>query len=54
LANGGYEGLSKGKKLEKLKQDFDTFIRQRAELVTKAVKCLAEGRQLSATEIYGK
>ncbi len=54
LANGGYESLSKGKKLEKLKQDFDTFVRQRAELVTKAVKCLAEGRQLSATEIYGK
>lgn len=54
LANGGYEGLSKGEKLEKLKQDFDAFIRQRAELVTKAVKCLSEGRQLSATEIYGK
>ena len=50
LANGGYEGLSKPQKSEKLKQDFDAFIRKRAELITKAVKRLADGRQLSAAE----
>lgn len=54
LANGGYEGLSKDQKVEKLKQDFDAFVRKRAELVIKAVKCLEEGRQLSAAEIYGR
>lgn len=54
LANGGYEKLSKDQKLEKLKRDFDAFIRKRAELVSKAVKYLAEGRQLSAAEIYGR
>ena len=53
LANGGYENLSKDQKAEKLKQDFDVFIRKRAELVTKAVKYLAEGRQLGTAEIFG-
>jgi len=54
LANGGYENLSKDQKVEKLKRDFDAFVRKRAELVIKAVRCLEEGRQLSAAEIYGK
>ncbi|HAO79088.1 MAG TPA: hypothetical protein DCQ92_08955 [Verrucomicrobia subdivision 3 bacterium] len=54
LANGGYEGLSTAAKDEKLKLDFDMFLRKRAELVIKAVKLLAEGRQLSLGEIYGE
>lgn len=53
LASGGYEGLSDLEKNIKLAADFDTFIRRRAELVLKAVKQLAEGRQLNASEIYG-
>ena len=53
LANGGYEGLSEEQKTEKLKNDFDAFIRRRAELVLKAVKLLANGHQLSTTELYG-
>jgi len=52
LANGGYDRLSKPQKVEKLKRDFDAFTHRRAELIIKAVKCLAEGRQLSAAEIY--
>ena len=54
LANGGYDGLSKAKKIEKLKQDFDAFIRKRADFTMKAVKLLAGGHQLSAAEFYGK
>ena len=53
LANGGYENMSEEEKAEKLKIDFDDFIRKRAEVVMEAVKLLAEGRQLSAAEIYG-
>lgn len=52
LSNGGYEGLSEEQKSEKLKNDFDAFINRRAELVMKTVRLLADGRQLSATEIY--
>lgn len=54
LANGGYEGLSDNEKNDKLKADFDAFLRARAELVLKAAKYLAAGRQLSAGEIYGE
>ena len=52
LANGGYGGLSDAEKVEKLTNDFDTFIRRRAELVMKTVGFLVEGRQLSAVQIY--
>ena len=52
LANGGYEGLSEEQKTEKLKNDFDAFIRRRAEIVMKAVKLLTDGRQLSPAELY--
>ena len=54
LANGGYEGLSDSEKREKIKEDFVAFLRKRAGLIVKAVKQLAEGRQLSAPELYGK
>lgn len=52
LANGGYSGLSENEKIDKLKRDFDAFIVRRASLISKAVKLLVEGRQLSALEIY--
>ena len=54
LANGGYERLSEKEKIEKVKRDFDAFIQKRAELVVKAVRLLADGRQLSAGEIYSR
>lgn len=52
LANGGYEGLSEEQKAKKLADDFDAFIRRRAKMVSKAVRILANGRQLTASEIY--
>ena len=52
LANGGYEDLSKNRKIEKIKQDFDVFLRKRAELVVKAANSLAEGRQFSAKDLF--
>lgn len=52
LANGGYEGLSAESKADKLRADFDSFLRKRAELVMKAVRALAEGRQLSASALF--
>ena len=51
LETGGYENLSDPEKNMKLAADFRAFIRRRAELVFKAVKLLAEGRQLNASEI---
>ncbi len=44
LANGGYMGLSQSEKVTKLKQDYGAFLRRRAELVSQAVRLLAEGR----------
>lgn len=52
LANGGYEGLSDEQKNEKLKIDFDTFLRSRAQIVMKVVNLLVDGRQLSPTELF--
>jgi hypothetical protein len=52
LANGGYDGLSTEEKIAKLKGDFDAFIRKRAELILRAVRQLADGRMISAAEIY--
>jgi len=54
LANGGYEGLSDEEKTVKLKQDFDTFLRKRADLVMAAVNKLIDGRQLSPSELYSE
>ena len=52
LANGGYENLSNERKIAKLNNDFEVFIRSRAELVIKAVNLLTEGHQLSIEKIY--
>lgn len=53
LGNGGYEGLADAQKMAKLRKDFDAFTRERANLIMKAAALLADGRQLSATEICG-
>ncbi|MGD9706406.1 MAG: DUF262 domain-containing protein [Candidatus Delongbacteria bacterium] len=52
LSNGGYEGLSDEVKKGKIKIDFETFIDKRAELVLKAARLLAEGRQISPNSLY--
>lgn len=51
LANGGYEGLSEEEKKEKLENDFDLFIKRRAEIVMKAVHKLVDGHQLRASSL---
>jgi hypothetical protein len=51
LENGGYDGLSEAEKIEKLRSDFDTFIRRRAEIVMAAAQILAEGRQLKPADL---
>lgn len=53
LANGGYERLSESAKVEKVRRDFDAFVRRRAQLIHRALSCLVEGRQLSPSNIYG-
>jgi len=52
LANGGYEQLSNEQKAEKMKADFDSFIRERAKIVMKAIHLLADGRQLSMADLF--
>lgn len=52
LANGGYADMSEEEKAEKMKKDFDLFLRKRAELIIKALKLLVDGHQLSARDLY--
>lgn len=54
LSSGGYEDMPESEKNEKVKADFEAFLRTRAELVLKAARQLAEGRQLSVGEIFGE
>jgi hypothetical protein len=52
LANGGYEGLTDSAKADKLRVDFERFLRRRAHLVMNADRLLAEGRQISASALF--
>lgn len=52
LTNGGYDTLSQVEKSIKIKEDFTLFLKKRAELVSLAVKRLAEGHQLSVQELH--
>ena len=52
LAADGYDGLMGAAKAEKVQKNFEEFLRKRAALVLKAVRHLAEGRQLSAQELH--
>lgn len=52
LANGGYEGMPEKDKVEKIKSDFNLFLKKRAELIVRAVNLLVEGHQISAKDIY--
>jgi len=54
LANGGYESLREAEKNEKLKNDFQTFIKRRAELICKAVPSLVEGRSISISAVLSE
>ena len=54
LAADGYDGLSGSAKAERLRKNFEAFKRRRAQLILKAMRCLSDGRQLSAQEIYAE
>lgn len=52
LAHGGYEDMvSDTERAEKIRSDFRAFLRKRAELMSKAIKALAQGRRVTASEI---
>jgi hypothetical protein len=51
LATDGYDSLPESAKAERLRKNFDAFLRRRAQLILRAMRCLADGRQLSAQEI---
>lgn len=52
LATGGYENISDEKsRNEKIKNDFEAFIKKRAKYFAKAASMLVEGRNISAIEI---
>jgi len=53
LSNGGYEGLNDNEKNKKLGLDFQTFLSKRADHVVNAVERLVNGRQWSASELFG-
>ncbi|MGP5009972.1 GmrSD restriction endonuclease domain-containing protein [Psychrobacter glacincola] len=51
LKCGDYTGLSGDEKVAKVKSDFSQFITKRAAYVAKAIRILAEGRDINASEI---
>lgn len=51
LKAGNYEGLSDNEKAQKIAKDYTKFITRRAQLIKNAVNKLAEGEEVSATEI---
>lgn len=51
LKNGGYDGLNKEDKIEKIKSDFDNFLLKRAKYVVKAVEELTQGKEITANDI---
>lgn len=51
LANGGYDGLPKPERIEKIKTDFDAFIRKRAQFFAKAATQLTQGKNISSAEV---
>jgi hypothetical protein len=52
LANGGYENCSSEfERKEKIKNDFDNFMRKRATLMAKAAEELTQGKNIAPVEI---
>ena len=52
-ASGDYGRLSEAEKANKIKQDFELFLDKRADLVVKAMKLLADGKQIDSA-IYNE
>lgn len=54
LANGGYNDLNEEAKKEKIKKDFNQFLKKRAELIYLAAKKLCDGQNITYDEIIQK
>jgi len=51
LSNGGYEGLEKEERINKIKKDFDDFLETRADYILKAIDLLTQGKQITVASI---
>jgi hypothetical protein len=51
LSNGGYEGLGKEERIEKIKMDFDAFLEKRADYILRAIDLLTEGKQITIESV---
>lgn len=51
LSNGGYEGMDKEERIDKIQTDFYSFIEKRADYVLKAIDLLTEGKQITVESI---
>ncbi|SDM65952.1 DUF262 domain-containing protein [Kriegella aquimaris] len=51
LKNGGYENLTSEMKKEKIKADFNAFIKKRGQFVIAAIEQLTKGNDISANDI---
>ena len=51
LKAGGYEGMSDDEKAKKIKSDYEGFLSARAALIVRAVEKLANGEDVSVSEI---
>lgn len=51
LAAGSYENMGKQEKADKIKKDYEAFLAKRASRIIDAVKRLASGEDVSASEI---
>ena len=51
LSNGGYEGLEQEEKHQKIRQDFDVFLKERARLIYKAITLLTQGKEITSSMV---
>lgn len=52
LENGGYEGLNKDDRIEKIRTDFQTFQEERAKLIARAANALSKGEHITPESVY--
>jgi hypothetical protein len=53
LKDGSYDGLNEEEKANKIKSDYEKFIAKRASFIVKAVEKLANGEDITSTEVIG-
>lgn len=53
LIKGDYDGIGEEKKVIIIRKDFDDFLKERANLIHKAMQKLVKGERITAAEIIG-